>query len=130
MSGDLGNKTCTDLLLIPSALSPPNSILIESANFDTILVPKNGVFKAFADISGKSSRKKVTLFHIFFLHMHWCGRVTDSNFCSLICSGSRGTTLGTFLRYMTGPARRCYEFNALAKWLITYNIPGIQYISV
>ena len=32
--------------------------------------------------------------------------MSDSNFCSPICSGSRDTTFGSFVRFMAGPARQ------------------------
>ena len=68
MGGELGNETHIDLLLVSSALSPPNFILIENDNFNTNLASKSWCFGVFADISARSSRKKekVRFFQIVF----------------------------------------------------------------
>ena len=69
MSGELGNETYIDLLLVSPALSPPNFILIENDSFHTNLVSKSWCFWVFADISARSSRKKKRLeffIYVFF----------------------------------------------------------------
>ena len=117
MGGELGNETCIDLLLVSSALSPPNFISIENDNFYRNLVTKSWCFGVFADISARSSRKKKKglefFIFVFFSHDQWCVRVSASHFCSPICSGSRDTTLGSFLRFMARPARRFSKFRRL-----------------
>ena len=68
MGGELGNETYIDLLLVSSARSPPNFILIENDNYYTHLLSKSWCFGVFADISARSSRKKekVRFFQIVF----------------------------------------------------------------
>ena len=44
------------------------------------------------------------------LHMHYCATVSASNFQVLICSGSRASTLGSFIRFLAGPARTILFF--------------------
>ena len=108
MGGELGNETYIDLLLVYSALSPPIFILIENDNLYTNLVSKSWCFKVFADISARWSRKKKGLkfsYTFFFRTISGVSGLRSSNFCSPICSGSRDTTLGSFLRFMAGPAR-------------------------
>ena len=53
-------------------------------------------------------KKRLEFFiYFFFSPSQWCVRVSASKFCSPRCSGSRDTTLGSFLRFMAGPARMC-----------------------
>ena len=118
MGGELGNETHIDLLLVSSALSPPNFILIENDNIYTIIVSKSWCFWFFADISARSSREKKRLqffIHVFFSHNQWRVRVSAANFCRPICSGSRDrTTLG-----MAGPARILALFPTLRMYMVT-----------
>ena len=58
MGGELGDETCIDVLLVSSALPPPNFILIGSDGFYTNLLWKSWCFGVFADISARASRKK------------------------------------------------------------------------
>ena len=107
MGGELGNETYIDLLLVSSALSTKFH-LDRKRQFLYECSVKKLVFLGFRGYLGEieSEKKKVRIFHIrFFWHNQWCVRVSASNFCSPICSGSRDTTLGSFLRFMAGPAR-------------------------
>ena len=73
----MGNGTYIDLLLVSSALSRPNFILIEKDNFYTNFVSKSWRFGVFADISARSSRKKkLIIFHIRFYSA-----------CAVLCQG-------------------------------------------
>ena len=125
MGGELGNETYIDPLLVSSALSQPHLILIENDYIHTNLVSKSWCLGVFEDISAISSPKKKlpgTIFHIrFFSHNQWCVRVSASNVCSPICSGSRGTTLGSFLRFTAGPARICALLFSPSYIVVTHN---------
>ena len=60
----------------------------------------------------ESGKKRLeTFIYVFFAR--WCVRVSASNFCTPTCSGSRDTTLGSFLRFMARPARRFSKFRRL-----------------
>ena len=128
MGGELGNETYIDLLLVLSALSPPNLILIENDSFHTNLVSKSWCFWVFADISARSSRKKKKwlefFMYVFFSHNQRCVSVSASNFCSPIySSGSRDTALGSFLN--AGPARTLYSKSLTAAVEVTSTIWGV-----
>ena len=101
MGGELGNETYIDLFLVSAAPSPPNFTLIENNNFYTNLSSKKLVFLGFLGYLGEmESGEKVVIFHRRFFFRAISGvRVSASNFCSPIRSGSRHTsiTLGSFL---------------------------------
>ena len=99
---------------MPSALCLHQiSSSIEINNFYTNLALKNVFFVfIFADISARSSQEEkadhflyLVYGHCFFLHSQWCVRISGPIFCRLFCSGSRDTTLASFLRFVAGPAR-------------------------
>ena len=98
-------------------------ILIENDNIYTNLLSKSWYFGVFADMSARSSRKKmVRIFRKrFFSHSQWCVSVSASNFCSPIySSGSRDTALGSFLN--AGPARTLYSKSLTAAVEVTSTI--------
>ena len=68
---ELGIETCIDLLLVFSALSPPNLTLIGNDDFDTNLVWKSWCCWVLVDISARSSRKKQNL-RIFRVGFFFC----------------------------------------------------------
>ena len=63
--------------------------------------PKNGNF----EFSWISRRDRVGFPNCLDLHMFYCETVSASNFQVLICSGSRASTWGSFIRFLAGPAR-------------------------
>ena len=58
------------------------------------------LFLGFSRISRRYRVRKKKRFecfmYVFFSHYQWCVRVSASNFCSPICSGSQDTTLLSF----------------------------------
>ena len=111
MGGELGNETYIDLLLVSSGRSPPKFILIENDNFYTNLALKRCVLR-FSRISRRDrvvKNKRLDFLRTparFFFESVACQGYSTSNFCSPTCGGSRYTTLGSFVRFMAGPARR------------------------
>ena len=57
------------------------------------------------ELSWISRRDRVGFPKCLDLHMHCCATVSASNFQVLICSGWRASTLGSFIRFLAGPAR-------------------------
>ena len=107
MNDELGDETYIAVLLVSSALSPPQLTLIGNDEFLKYLRWISWCFWVFADISARSSRKKKSLesfAHFFFLNAQFCARVSASNFQVLIRKSGGARASGTFIRFLAGPA--------------------------
>ena len=70
-------------------------------DFRLKLSPKNGNFEFY----WISRRARVGFPKCLDLHMHYFATVSASSFQVIICSGSRASTLGSFIRFLACPAR-------------------------
>ena len=114
MGGELDDETCNDVLLVSSALPPPNFTLIGNDDFYTNLWWKIWCCWVFADISARSSREKKTnnfsyQVYFFSLQVQCCVRVSASNFQVLARKNGWARALGSIVRFLAGPARRQME---------------------
>ena len=129
MGDELGSATDIDRLLVLSGLSTPNFTFMGNDEFWTcysdfmLKCPqKNGTL----EFSWISRRDRVGFSKCLALHVHYCARVSASNFQVLSCSGSQNSTFKTnYISFRGGLAQLVRYDNSIVLILTSY-LPHIR----
>ena len=111
MGSELGNETCNDVLLVPSALYPPKFHIDRERRFlYEFSVEKLGVLSFRGYLGVIESEKEIRIFRIlFFLHMKCGVRVSASNSQVLTRKSVGARASSNVVHFLAGPARSNHQ---------------------